>query len=62
MDEYRRLTKTTFTDGKETVVCAFAGSPHCDSQCAFCPVMDAILKQLCAFEEAFLETHTTKGR
>lgn len=60
MDDYRRLTKTTSVDGKETVVCAFAGSPQCSYQCASCPVMDAILKQLCAFEEVFLEAHTTK--
>lgn len=61
MEDYRRLTKTITIDGRETVVCAFRGAQHCSSQCASCPVMDAILKQLCAFEEVFLEARTTKG-
>ena len=57
MEEYRRLTKSSHDGAGESVVtCAFIGTEHCVGNCAVCPVMGAILKQLCAFEEAFIDT------
>lgn len=60
MDDYYRLTKKTSVNGEEEVTCAFLDTARCDGQCALCPVMDAILKQLCAFEETFLEMPAAK--
>jgi len=60
---YTKLTKVVKIDERECVACAFYGTEKCrihkDSNtpdCCHCEVMGAILNQLRAFEEVFVES------
>ncbi len=58
---YKPLTKKIIDEnGQQIVVCRYYGTDQClkihtTPQCTYCPMMTAIVEQLNAFEEVYLD-------
>lgn len=61
--KYEPLTKIILdSNGREVVVCRYYGTATCrnihkNTGCANCPMIAAILNQLNAFEEVYMDEH-----
>lgn len=61
MNNYQKLTKIIKDEhGNEQVACAFFGTEKCraihkDKNCPTCPMIAAMMNQLAAFEDYFIQ-------